>query len=440
MSEAGKCQICGAALTDQGLCNSCGSNGARDTAPNIWTMVDKIKQMVVLPSKRQGKFELGEAILVNRESNQTYPLKEAITRIGRDDTNDIVIDDTFISRRHADIAFLNGNFWVEDQGSTNGTFINGRRLAKRSQLFAGDRLTVGKLDMTFEVKPGPEPKRFGCYEIVAELGRGGMGIVYQAVDLRSKQMVAIKQLVLGNLEPERLKARRERFRREATLANRLKHGNIVSVYDVKLAYDNSYYVMELLSGHSLRQELERRRGLMSAQDFQPILEQTAAGLAYAHSLHVVHRDVKPDNIFIMADGKVKLTDFGIARGVDADQSHLTKSGAMLGTLGYASPEQLQSARRVDHRADIFSLGVVTYEMLSGVSPFKGEGITDTVLKIASTEATPLHVLVPGISSELASVVDKAMAKRPAERYASVVTFAEEYKRALSAPVMRAADF
>jgi serine/threonine protein kinase len=269
---------------------------------------------------------------------------------------------------------------------------------------------------------------FGHYEVLSELGRGGMGIVYQALDRRNQRMVAIKQLVLDNIDPKKQREFQDRFKREAHMASRLDHANIVTVFDVEA--ESNYYVMEFLDGHSLRKELELRGGKMVARELWSIFKQVASGLAYAHSFNVVHRDVKPDNIFILKDGTVKLTDFGIARTVDYEQTHLTKTGVMLGTLAYVSPEQLQDAKNVDHRADIFSLGVVCYESLSGKLPFTGEGIAGTVIKILTSEAEPLHSLNQNVSVEIGAVVSKAIRKKARDRFMSVLDFAKEFERAL----------
>ncbi len=280
---------------------------------------------------------------------------------------------------------------------------------------------------------------FGHYEIISEIGRGGMGIVYQALDRQNGRMVAIKQLVLENIDPQKRREFHDRFKREAATSARLDHANIVRVYDVAASAEEDYYVMEFLEGHSLRKELELRGGRMSAPELLPIVSQIAAGLAYAHSLNVVHRDVKPDNIFILKDGTVKLTDFGIARMVDYEQTHITKTGVMLGTLAYVSPEQLQDAKNVDHRADIFSLGVVSYEALSGKLPFTGEGIAGTVIKILTSEAEPLHSLMPSVSVEVAAVVSKAIRKKARDRFMSVIDYAREFERAVSAAPRPAAE-
>ena len=272
---------------------------------------------------------------------------------------------------------------------------------------------------------------FGQYKILAEIGRGGMGIVYQALDQRDKRLVAIKQLVIANIDPAKEQEFRDRFRREAATASRLKHPNIVTVYDVSTETNNYFYVMEFLEGHSLRRELEINGGRLTPEKYWPIFAQVVEGLSFAHSMNVVHRDVKPDNIFILNDGRVKITDFGIARSADDfEQTSLTKTGVMMGTLAYVSPEQLQDAKNVDHRADIFSLGVVSYESLSGHVPFTGDGIAQTIVKIVSQEEKPLHILLPYISVQTSATVTKALRKRARERFRSVKEFAREFQESL----------
>lgn len=272
---------------------------------------------------------------------------------------------------------------------------------------------------------------FGRYKILSEIGRGGMGIVYQAYDPKENRLVAIKQLVMENISPEKMREFRDRFKREAVTVKRLSHKNIVEVFDVEVEEGKYYYVMEFLEGHSLKSELEARREPMTPQEYWPFLSQVAEALDFAHTMNVVHRDVKPDNIFILKDGRVKITDFGIARAVDFEETKLTKTGVMLGTLAYVSPEQLQDAKNVDHRADIFSLGVVSYEALSKQIPFSGEGIAATIVKIVSKEEKPLHILNTAIGVETSACVAKAMRKRARERYRSIKDFARDFASSLS---------
>lgn len=273
---------------------------------------------------------------------------------------------------------------------------------------------------------------FGKYDVISEIGRGGMGIIYKAQDPSLNRFVAIKQLVLDGVDPDKRDEFRERFRREAMLAAGLNHANLISIYDVSISEENSYYVMELLEGHSFRQELESRpQQRVNPEDLFPLLKQVCDGLAHAHQMNLVHRDVKPDNIFILPGNKVKVTDFGIARSAEPDNSNLTKPGVMLGTLSYVSPEQLQDARNVDLRADIYSLGVVVYEALAGQLPFTGEGLTSTLMAIVSRDARPVHEVNNDVSIEISSVVAKAMRKQASERYGSVGEFLKEYEKALN---------
>jgi serine/threonine protein kinase len=273
---------------------------------------------------------------------------------------------------------------------------------------------------------------FGQYDVLEEIGRGGMGIIYKAQDPRLNRWVAIKQLVLDNVDPDKKDEFRERFRREAILAAGLNHPNLISIYDVSIGIENSYYVMELLEGHSFRRELELRPNMrLTPEELYPVFKQTCEGLAHAHEMSLVHRDIKPDNIFLLPGGKVKLTDFGIARSQDQENSNLTKPGVMLGTLSYVSPEQLQDARNVDHRADIYSLGIVMYEALAGQLPFTGEGLTSTLMAIVSREARAVNEVNPELSNDIASVVAKSMRKQASERYASVAEFLREYEKALN---------
>lgn len=374
----------------------------------------------------------GKYALVNTGSDESFLLPQKAIKLGRDLTNQLVLeDDPAISREHARILFERNAYWLEDLGSMNGTALNGKRISKRQRLAPGDRITIGQTELVVEMVPEVKEADFGEYEVLSEVARGGMGIIYRARDKYSGDVVAIKELLIESSSgPEQRRAREARFKREATLLKRLHHPNLVAVYDVKLGPEKFYYVMEFLEGRSLNQELAERKRF-TPLEFLHILEQVGQGLAYAHAKKVVHRDIKPDNIFLMQDGTVKLTDFGIARPDDIE-SNLTRSGAMLGTIGYVAPEQLNNARRVDHRADIFSLAVVTYQALAGKKPFDGQGITDVVGQIVSHDETPLNQLVSDVDAGTAAVVATALRKKPGDRYASVSDFVRDYRAAVTA--------
>lgn len=275
----------------------------------------------------------------------------------------------------------------------------------------------------------------GKYKIISELARGGMGIVFKAEDPNLKRIVAIKQLSIAEPDEERNEEFRERFRREAILVAKLSHPNIVAIFDVCIDETMAYYVMEFMKGKTLTKELEKRPGnKMSVEEFWPIFSQVCQGLSYACSMNLVHRDIKPDNIFLLADGTAKITDFGIARSKDNQQfSRLTKPGSFLGTLAYVSPEQLQDPSKVDHRADIYSLAAMTYESLCGQLPFSGDGLHSMMTAIVAKEETPLNQIDPEISSHVAAVISRALRKKPEDRYASFDEFEREFEKAMNAP-------
>jgi len=370
-----------------------------------------------------------QGVLIRKDKDQRYLLEPGTTTIGRDEGADVCIeDDPHVSRHHALVTAKGNSYYLEDSGSANGTFLNGKRLSGRKELTSGDRVKVGRTELIYEL--ADLPADFGHYQIISQLGRGGMGIVYKAIDRRDRRKVAIKQLILEGVDESRAKNLRDRFRREALVAARFSHPNIVSVYAVETSTESCYYVMELLEGTNLRREIERKHGPMLPRDFLPIFQQVAEALEYAHQRKVIHRDVKPDNIFILEDGRVKIADFGIAAVTDMESTLLTKSGFLLGTPAYLSPEQLKDARRIDHRADLYSLAVVGYECLSGQLPFSGEGIAGTAYKIISEEAPLLSDLVPNVSEATAAVIAKAMHKQASERYQSVLEFLDEFRQSL----------
>jgi len=255
----------------------------------------------------------------------------------------------------------------------------------------------------------------GKYEILRELGRGGMGIVYKARDTRLGRIVALKELMIPQIiigkERENLI---ERFHREAQAAANLSHPAIITVYDVGEENDHHYIAMEFLEGKSLKDYIASKTVL----PFFVLIElfiKVCNALDLAHSKGVIHRDIKPDNIMITKEGGIKITDFGVAR-MSQGLSSMTSDGTMLGTLGYMSPEQLADARMVDGRADIFSIGAVLYELYTQVSPFAGETVGSTILKILTQEPIPPRKLNPNIPPELEQIILKALHKNPVFRY------------------------
>ena len=246
------------------------------------------------------------------------------------------------------------------------------------------------------------------YKILSELGRGGMGVVYKATDTKLERPVALKFLAAHAIEDPEHKAR---FVREAKAAARLDHQNICPIYEIDEVDGQTFLAMAFLEGQTLKDKIaERPLKLDEALD---IAIQTAQGLKAAHQNEVVHRDIKPANLMLTAEGQVKIMDFGLAQL--ADRSRLTKTTTMLGTPAYMSPEQTRR-ERTDRRTDIWSLGVVIYEMVTGRLPFEGEREQAVLYAITSEEPEPITALRVGIPMELDRIVSKAMAKESDERY------------------------
>ena len=265
-------------------------------------------------------------------------------------------------------------------------------------------------------------KTLGHYQITNPLGKGGMGVVYQARDERIGRDVAIKVLPM---EYAADKDRLRRFEQEARAAGQLNHPNILTLYDVGTQEGAPYIVTELLQGESL-QEIVHPGGL-GVRKSVDIAVQIANGLAAAHEKGIIHRDLKPANVFITRDGYVKILDFGIAKLASPRSVHgseettlmneTTEAGKLLGTVGYVSPEQLRG-QPVDHRTDIFSLGCVLYEMLAGQRAFRGATAVDTVTAILSKDPVPLSALGLEIPTALHAIVSQCLEKSPEDRFST----------------------
>jgi eukaryotic-like serine/threonine-protein kinase len=260
----------------------------------------------------------------------------------------------------------------------------------------------------------------GRYRIVRKLGSGGMADVYLAEDEELGRRIAIKILNDRHANDEQFV---ERFRREAKNAAGLSHPNIVSIYDRGEAEGTYYIAMEYLDGRSLK-ELVVARGPLPIQDAIDATRQVLAALRFAHRKGVVHRDIKPHNVMADADGRLKVTDFGIAR---AGVSQMTEAGSIIGTAQYLSPEQARGAP-VDQRSDLYSVGVVLYEMLTGTTPFSGESPVEIAMKHLSDPPRPPSVERPDIPPDLDMVVLRALAKNPDDRFQTAEEMNAELER------------
>jgi eukaryotic-like serine/threonine-protein kinase len=270
----------------------------------------------------------------------------------------------------------------------------------------------------------PGAGKFGRFEVIDILGRGAMGVVYRAKDSALGRTVAIKTISLTGSAEER-DQHEARFMQEARAAGSISHPAIITIYDVGREGDTAFIAMELLEGRDLRDMI----GTVSLSPTQSvaIAASVAEGLAFAHERGIVHRDIKPGNIMVLADGRVKIMDFGIAHVHEPTVK--TQTGVLLGSPQYMSPEQIVG-QAIDHRADIFSLGLVLYEMLTGVKPFQGEDIPELMFKVANLPATPPSHIAPDIPQVIDFIIARAMKKRADDRYASAAEMAKDLRDAM----------
>jgi len=262
----------------------------------------------------------------------------------------------------------------------------------------------------------------GRYEIVGELGQGAMGVVYKATDPLIDRIVAIKTITLSLAQEER-EEYEARFYQEAKAAGRLSHPNIVTIFDVGRSGDIAYIAMEFLQGRELRDILNDEK-LLPVDQVLDIVAQVALGLAYAHEHGIIHRDVKPSNIMVLRDGHAKITDFGIARMASA--SVRTQTGMVLGSPKYMSPEQVMG-KLTDQRSDIFSLGVMLYEMLTGQPPFTGENVNAIMYQTLNAIPPSPSSLNPAVPDMLNFIVAKALAKDIENRYQNARDLANDLR-------------
>jgi len=268
-----------------------------------------------------------------------------------------------------------------------------------------------------------QPSKIGKYEILRELGRGAMGIVYEAFDPTIERTVALKTIRRDQLEGAESADLIARFQREAKAAGRLNHPNIVSIYDFGDDHNTLFIAMEFVHGRELKSYFEKDERFPIG-DVVRIMSQLLDALEYSHSFGVVHRDIKPANIIIQPGGQVKVADFGIAR---IESSQYTQAGTVLGTPAYMSPEQFMG-QTVDRRSDIFSAGVVLYQFLTGERPFSGAATT-IMHKVLSVDPPPPSMLNVQVPKPFDAVIGKAIAKRPEDRYQTAREFADAIRAA-----------
>ncbi len=267
--------------------------------------------------------------------------------------------------------------------------------------------------------------QFGRYEIVKEIGKGAMGVVYEAHDPQIDRIVALKVLRQEKMSSEEFV---QRFLKEARAIGRLSHPNIVAIYDVGRDNDTIYIAMEYLEGDPMDKVISD--GTIPFKKIIAMCAQVAETLAYAHEKGLIHRDIKPSNIIVNKRGHIKITDFGIARFEDPQASEATQAGVILGTPAYMSPEQVKG-ERVDRRSDLFSLGVILYELATNKRPFRGENMVATFHSILEdTPSSPSHEN-DEIPEQLSTVVMRSIEKDPEKRFQDGIEMAESLQTCLN---------
>jgi serine/threonine-protein kinase len=254
--------------------------------------------------------------------------------------------------------------------------------------------------------------KVGRYEIIEELGKGSMGLVYKALDPKINRVVAIKTIRFSDeFEDDVINEIKERFFREAEIAGQLSHPSIVTIHDVGEDLDLTYMAMEFLEGDDL-EKFTVKGNLLSIRRALDVTSQVADALSFAHQSEVIHRDIKPANIMILKNGRVKVTDFGIAKAISSSR---TRTGVILGTPNYMSPEQIMG-QKIDPRSDTFSLGVLFFQLLTGELPFHGENLSSLLYQITQVRHPSVREKNQKIPRACEQIIDKAMAKNPKDRF------------------------
>ncbi len=336
----------------------------------------------------------------------------------------IRLTDTMVSRTQFRIVCKDGGYFLVDEDSRNGTFVNGNRV-KEERLDVGAKIELGETMMSFladteETKRGGRVgQMIGGYRVVERVGRGGMGTVYKALQLSLNRVVALKLLAD---ELVRDQSFINLFIQEARAAAQLNHPNIAQVYDVNRVAERDAYIyyfsMEFLPNGSVQDHLAKEKKVTPKRATRIILD-AARGLEYAEKKKIVHRDIKPDNLMIGEDGIVKICDLGLAKKLDPaiNVKDDKEQGCVFGTPHYVAPEQALG-KPADHRSDIYSLGSTFYRILAGQTPYQGASAREIVIAKVKTEPVPLVQMDPTIPANLVTVVEKMMKKNPDERYQS----------------------
>jgi serine/threonine-protein kinase len=354
-----------------------------------------------------------------------------------------LLEDPYFSRHHFLMEFNPPSCYLRDLGSSNGTLVNGRRV-RDCYLHDGDVISGGQTQVRFTVRAAgeapadpaarpalpptsPHPEEVSGYEILRELGRGGMGVVYLARRHGTGVTCALKVIVPELANDERVM---QRFLREVSVLSRLDHPRIVRFQEMGTCHGQFFFAMEYVETVNLREVLARYAEPTRIAALCGLVCHVLEGLAYAHARGFVHRDIKPANILVSGQGqklRAKLADFGLAKNFEnAGLSAMTREGQLVGTLAFMPPEQVVSARRAQPAGDLYAVGATLYYLVSRHYPYDFGRGKDEVAVVLEDAPVPLSERCPGVPAGLAEVVQRCLARDPGERFAT----AEELRQAL----------
>ena len=364
-----------------------------------------------------------------REKGTSFDLKpDAPCVAGRDpETVQIVISDPASSRRHFQVAARAGKWYVTDLGSRNHTFLNEEKIEKERELASGDLIQVGETVLSFldddkaedkAAAQGMNGKEIGGYKILDRLGRGGMGTVFKAKQISLNRVIALKVLSSKFAKDPKFI---ERFISEARAAGQLNHPNVVQVFDVGQLGGLHFFSMELMEGGCVQDLLSAAPdGRLTWQVAMPLIVDASRGLVFAEKRGIIHRDIKPDNLMLTSEQRVKIGDLGLAMKAEGGAG----DKQIFGTPHFIAPEQAQG-KEVTHAADLYALGATFYRMVTGKTPFSGDTVKEILKKQINDPHQPIGEVVKDFPEDLAAIVDKLMAKKVENRYQSATKLVED---------------
>lgn len=367
----------------------------------------------------------------NKEEIQVTLSTKQQTTLGRSRKCSVPINDVRLSRIHCAVFFRDENFYIQDNGSTNGTYVNDHNIDSPTKLEHPTTITIGGSQIIYtengqKVKSSSLPsEKIGPYKLLEKLGKGGIGAVYKVRKDETDEIFALKILKPEVVEDEKIVAR---FIKEARVTAILDHPSIVKTIDMGVHGSDPYIVLEYLPAPSLSEVVHKKRKLTLEQTLY-IAEQVASALACSHKQGIIHRDIKPSNILVSENWQAKLIDMGLAKVIH--ESGLTLSGQAMGTPRYMSPEQIVDSKSVDPRTDIYALGATMYYCICGKPPYydvHDKRIASLLKKIYDSSPTPISSIME-VPSFIEEIIDKSMARSPADRFRNAKSFCKTLAKA-----------